>query len=66
MPITDVRPRMNLELFLVDLHRFSLVVSINVVLKRTYPTYIVHKSIAGRYQPIRVADGPITVRYRFM
>ena len=25
-----------------------------------------YKSIAGRYRPVRVADGPITVRYRFM
>ena len=27
---------------------------------------ILHKSIAGRSQPVRVADGPITVSYRFM
>ena len=27
---------------------------------------ILHKSIAGRYRPVRVADGPITARYRFM
>ena len=26
----------------------------------------VHKSIAGRYRPVRVADGPITARYRFI
>ena len=25
-----------------------------------------HKSIAGRYRPVRVADGPITARCRFM
>ena len=25
-----------------------------------------HKSIAGRYQPVRVADGPITARCRFI
>ena len=31
-----------------------------------YPISILYKSIAGRYRPIRVADGPITARYRFM
>ena len=33
---------------------------------RIIPASILHKSTAGRYQPVRVADGPITVRYRFM
>ena len=32
----------------------------------TFPVSILHKSIAGRYRPVRVADGPITTRYRFM
>ena len=32
----------------------------------TDPASILHKSIAGRYRPVRVADGPITARYRFM
>ena len=27
---------------------------------------ILYKSIAGRYWPVRVADGPITARYRFI
>ena len=35
-------------------------------LDMTYPVSILHKSIAGRYRPVRVADGPITARYRFM
>ena len=30
-----------------------------------YPVSILYKSIAGRYRPVRVADGPITARYRF-
>ena len=25
-----------------------------------------YKHIAGRYRPVRVADGPITARYRFI
>ena len=34
---------------------------------KTYsPVSILHKSIAGRYRPVRVADGPITARYRFI
>ena len=31
-----------------------------------YPISILHKSIAGRYRPVRVADGPITTRCRFI
>ena len=33
---------------------------------RMIPASILHKSIAGRYRSVRVADGPITARYRFM
>ena len=32
----------------------------------TIPASIVYKSIAGRYRPVRVADGQITARYRFI
>ena len=32
----------------------------------SYPVSILHKSIAGRYRPVRVADGLITARYIFM
>ena len=31
-----------------------------------HPVSILYKSVAGRYRPVRVADGPITVRYRFI
>ena len=30
------------------------------------PASILYKSIAGRYRPVSVADGPITARYRFI
>ena len=30
------------------------------------PASILSKSIAGRYRPVRVADGPITARCRFI
>ena len=32
--------------------------------KCNVPVSILYKSIAGRYRPVRVADGPITTRYR--
>ena len=32
----------------------------------TIPVSILYKSIAGRYRPVRIADGPITARYRFI
>ena len=31
-----------------------------------YPVSILYKSIAGRYRPVSVADGPITARYGFI
>ena len=34
--------------------------------RRQTPVSILYKSIAGRYRPVRVADGPITARYRFI
>ena len=33
---------------------------------RRPPVSILHKSIAGRYWPVRVAEGPITARYRII
>ena len=30
------------------------------------PVSILYKFIAGRYRPVRIADGPITARYRFI
>ena len=30
------------------------------------PVSSLYKSIAGRYRPVRVADGPITARYGFL
>ena len=32
----------------------------------TIPVSILYKSTAGRYRPVRVADGPITARCRFI
>ena len=34
--------------------------------RNKFPASIIYKSIAGRHRPVRVADGPITARYRFM
>ena len=33
---------------------------------RRHPVSILYKSIAGRYRPVKVADGPITARYGFI
>ena len=38
----------------------------NITLSVYYPVSILYKSIAGRFRPVRVADGPITARYRFI
>ena len=37
-----------------------------IFLKENIPVSILYKSIAGRYWLVRVADGPITARYRFI
>ena len=34
--------------------------------KSPYPVSILYKSIVGRYRPVRVAEGPITARCRFI
>ena len=39
---------------------------VSIVYSSLYPVSILYKSIAGRYRPVRVADGPITARYRFI
>ena len=41
-------------------------ISKNITLSDDLPLSILHKSTAGRYWPVRVADGPITARYRFI
>ena len=33
---------------------------------KSSPASILHKSIAGRFRPVMVADWPIMARYRFM
>ena len=38
----------------------------DLVSERVLPVSILHKSIAGRYRPVRVADGLITARYGFI
>ena len=40
--------------------------SCNRCCKGISPISILYKSIAGRYWPVSVADGPITARYRFI
>ena len=37
-----------------------------VSLLNTFPVSILRKSISGRHRPVRVADGPMTARCRFM
>ena len=36
------------------------------VFQSSFPTSFLYKSIAGRFRPVRVTDGPITTRYRFI
>ena len=45
---------------------FGVASELRARLRRGNPVSILFKSIAGRYRPVRVADGPITTRYRFI
>ena len=40
--------------------------SLKLLVESLNPVSIIYKSTAGRYRPVRVADGPITARYRFI
>ena len=44
----------------------AVVPGLLIAAKKDSPVSILHKSIAGRYRPVRVADGPITARCRFI
>ena len=46
--------------------RHVITVEFSSLLHYRLPVSILYKSIAGRYRPVRVADGPITARYRFI
>ena len=45
---------------------FTLTQAPDLLLPPPSPVSILYKSIAGRYRPVRVADGPITARCRFV
>ena len=42
----------------------KFIFSIPLIQEGQFPESVQHKSIAGRYQPVRVADGPLKVRCR--
>ena len=50
--------------FMTESYSFSLYSVVQI--QMYHPVSILYKSIAGRYRPVRVADGPITARYRFI
>ena len=43
-----------------------IVFSLNIRTLAYFPVSILYRSIAGRYRPVRVANGPITARFRFI
>ena len=45
---------------------FTLSIRTNDPEQTMNPVSIHYKFIAGHYRPVRVADGPITARYRFI
>ena len=47
-------------------HKLDANVLFDTTHLQNIPTSILYKSIAGRYRPVRVADGPITACYRFI
>ena len=61
-----VSPRTPYMSELFELLTRTVGVALKYVLFYIYPVSILYKSIAGRYRPVRLADGPITDRYRFI
>ena len=51
---------------LVFFSPFSIAITSRGEERANLSASILHKSIAGRYRPVVVADGPITARYRFI
>ena len=51
---------------LTDCDKQSNLNSSNTIGSFIIPLSILYKSIAGRYRPVRVADGPMMARYRFI
>ena len=52
--------------FVMCMPLYSLALSFFLYILPCIPVCILHKSIAGRYRPVRVADGSITARCRFI
>ena len=50
----------------LDMYDSRFIYCPTVSLVKAIPAGILYKSIAGRYRPVSVADGPITARYRFI
>ena len=48
----------------IYLHERQL--SCNFIIRESHPVSILHKSMAGHYRPVKIADEPITARCRFM
>ena len=63
--VVEVMSRHSGLLQLVPVTVFILSIRTNKP-RQIYLASILHKSIAGRYRPVRVTDGPITARYRFI
>ena len=68
--VGSVSPKLRLQFQDNDLKleaklEYELVMCIKVT-DADHTVRILHKSIAGRYRPVRVADRPITARCRFM
>ena len=61
---TQVFSTVEVKDLLLDI--LPILVQAHIVKPAKIPASILYKSIAGRYRPVRVADGPITVRYRFI
>ena len=55
-----------LDLCLSKMHPVKFLIRLRECYSAFDPVSILHKSIADRYRPVRVADGPIMARYRFM
>ena len=66
-PLSDYAALLVNWIFTVFVHPENIFANGAAHLRRLHiPVSILYKSITNRYQPVRVADGPITARCRFI
>ena len=60
--VSAFKPIVHIHILTGKIYPISIQLAIN---QPVHPVSFLRKSISGRHRPVRVADGPMTARYRF-